>query len=1756
MESYLNNLLLQCIKLESNNSTFTFEDQKSFSFLNCTNINNMNTYNAIRYLYRKEYDLRSEEKKDIDPFTSVPYKINYLNDFSISPVYNFKDNDYIKNIATEYLKGRYAFTNKQIHKFSAMDRIKSFCMIESAKANNNYTTDFFSYNIQVNPLLYSYMDIDPKDGTTHIMDSDLSLEMNRYNEVFNNESYLMKGNQCCNLEWFNITDTSSTQKKIYDKDSDEYLGFETTYQNEYWLLKDDYTHKLLHLLENPSNYYQFNNQNDFVKEINQNNIKTEEETRGHLLYDDLLKIVLKRMKDHIDHDSSKPDNIDACYTKLENLLLNDEIRNGMEFSGISIDQYLVQNLNDIYKIQGKDMIDSFIRTQLKDYIVNLYKYNYNVVFGHLFRLLPFIMSPAYKYKIQSPAMNIMFMTFTLMAIKNAYYHDKESYELIINSLYELSNSISSMDEKDLLLKFESIFNDDFLKKNLEKHIDIVLKALILNTSAINFDNTKDPDSIYTYMTEKIYSYVENNKNIEKNDVLNKSIILLTEFFYKMEKLRYFDLSTFSIDYTLLTNKAERNSLKLFADSLLEACYIHLNTLGSEIFFNGMAPSHMRTAENNYSNHLNLIGLDCTRAAKNNVSLINSIIKNNSSFYHNSYNSYIPIINLYTSLVYCIHITLDNLSINNYNVGPYTQDNIKRPQSLWAISKRYAIHLMYINNNSYGIWNDVNIDVNNKDNIHKMMIAHRLKFLTYGLHLKYWFNDGYFFYTNYKKLAINYNGDFKNIIKSINELYHSNPDKILKLFSDSDYIVWIPVPNIGLSLAPMAGSYSIMTMINCISHYIDDKNEMIVNLIHHGLKDIMVGDSMSCIIEDRYDCIKRLLSNKNISLNNINRNFQLLFDDLNTSKYHEIALSANLSFIYKNIIKKHFINNLNDCMALNSTSVNANYDESFFNKEDEISSYNISYNNHSWGYRIFNSILKVPNKNDYMKLINNYITLYRVSIVNFKTWHADCEEDEKLNTYYKKFNGFSNMLSLFRKDYKTGLDRMVRNKHDYGIFDKITHKIFTQNKYNNNHSIDNIFSVTFNKNSFEDNIVNLTAGGTVYGMYESPSALMIYNNVNFDQINNYINPTEENLFMLGRDLLLKVYLIIKRLIVDLNFNGEPFERLLDYYPDKTLDEVKDIFINNCIEQFYIITNNRHNKDLSIQYNKILDKGDIAKFVSIVAQFFDYDYVSKQVCQLLDNQYDLNDEGAVKYLNSSLSNRKNDVLLYKSYCELISSVDNQLNFVINTIIKQKQGSIRKIDSSINFTQKNKKSIVKNNSLNILKSKSIYSTNYPMQIDDLSGITNLNEDIKVSRYITYDSIGITEEEYNKLNKLEQEEYNKQVQESKELIEKNNIQYNEKVTNLEQQLSQLRRAKKIANNEKVYDNVEQETFTRLSKESAEVIIINKLSEICNTLSSIKEIVLDNNHLLKELYNHNDNINFEGSEVVINKNDIVGANNIQSEITINENNDDKNSVTQQSESNINEHNKIEDNNYTIENDNNIKEKEDSFNSAEVIKEEIISVPKELGVEYTEYHSPIKPVINDDESIDFFSNSGYDVRIPKDYSSEPKNINEQFEIKIRYEGVESININQLDDDYCNMEYELKDTKRVSYDKYIYAPKKYLVQLIPIIGFDCKNVQINKDDKISNKISKYKVCKYNVPIYGINAKQLLFPFENVPIIFKQSYDNIIKDINDRIAPVDDKMAQKIIKTLEDSDIKNSWDSKLSHITRFNIISILHKKIHNK
>ena len=193
---------------------------------NSNSINSMSTYNALRKLYRDQYDLRSIGRstdinnpnkivgREINPRNNLEIPINYLNDFSMSP--KFKDNSFTDSICDKYSQSYYAFFDKNgYYKDLHIKRSKIFLNGEyKKKKSREYTSDFFSYNIQVNPLLYTY------SLDNRIMDADYFLEQNFYKSVFSNDSFLTRGNQYCIPLWLQVINSRYNYVNVEDDDGE------------------------------------------------------------------------------------------------------------------------------------------------------------------------------------------------------------------------------------------------------------------------------------------------------------------------------------------------------------------------------------------------------------------------------------------------------------------------------------------------------------------------------------------------------------------------------------------------------------------------------------------------------------------------------------------------------------------------------------------------------------------------------------------------------------------------------------------------------------------------------------------------------------------------------------------------------------------------------------------------------------------------------------------------------------------------------------------------------------------------------------------------------------------------------------------------------------------------------------------------------------------------------------------------------------------------------------------------------------------------------------------------------------------------------------------------------------------------------------------------------------------------------------------------------------------------------------------------
>ena len=539
------------------------------------------------------------------------------------------------------------------------NRAQSFFTSEH-KIDRKNTNDFFSSKCQVNPLLYAYTITE--NGRYRSMDAEYLLEK-KYYDAFQKESFVMKGNQSSSKLWQIVTDLSAKKNTIYHED--ENIDYSYTYTNSL-LFDDTYTKDFLNILSNGSKYFEFSDKSIFT------------------FYDVLLDVVFKRLYNGLEDEPELLDSID----ELEKVISE---HSDFVVDGVPIDQYLALNTysSTMGDIPNKEIIED-IKKNLGP-ALTYYQKNYNIVFGQLFRLLKFFMSPIYNYDVESPAMNIFFMALTIASVKELYKTDKERYERLVDRLIELTDNLDDKDKvnkNNICYQFRDVFGT--ITKLSEELIENVLPLLIKNTTAENYDGTNS-ETIDRYFSETYFCEVNNSKNEDNIDTVSKAIIMMTEFFKKMDGLRYFDASTFCIDVTMFDKLGEKSKYwaKLFSESLLESCYINMNILGSEVFFNGEAPGHFMTSNLSVlckdTFYRDTLGLDFTRVMKNNIPLINDIYYDGKLQKYNPFNSNIAMINMYTSLAYCIQITLDNLDVNPFMHGEYSDKNLRRPLSFWEIT---------------------------------------------------------------------------------------------------------------------------------------------------------------------------------------------------------------------------------------------------------------------------------------------------------------------------------------------------------------------------------------------------------------------------------------------------------------------------------------------------------------------------------------------------------------------------------------------------------------------------------------------------------------------------------------------------------------------------------------------------------------------------------------------------------------------------------------------------------------------------------------------------------------------------------------------------------------------------------------------------------------------------------------------------------------------------------------------------------------
>ena len=1223
-------------------------DDGSYNPLSQENINGMSTYNALRFLYRRGYNLRSErigyEKKDpreTHPLTLCLMDVNYINDFSISPFFTPHDScKFVDSMLTVLPKSIWPFSSVKNSKGMIFGEARYYAFIDGEKKKRSRRTcthDMFSYNIQVNPLLYCYCVT--INGVPYYMDSDTFLERGMYEKIAN-EQFLQSGNQSFSYFWRDITNANFSSESIYDDETDEFIGNRFSFRNKKMLFGDQYTKDLLGVLQNGERYYNFG--------LAGNSEEEKKEKRGTMFYDILFNafsfFVRWKLKDTPLFEDAE-DFFNNCA----------KFQETQDVRGFPLDVYASLGSYSILKQKEREFITKLMNgysQEFKEY----YKVNYNLFFGQFFRLLPFLLSPMHEMKLQSPAANILFSAFTIMALKVMKKENNEEYDNIMNSILGVIDNlddveyINSSDVGQLFSSF--VFSEHDLSKYVRKHLEKILPLLMVNTTATNDCDTENPEDVDRYFSRDFNCYVEKRMDLDADEYLARSAVMLAEFFKKMEKLRFFDAATFAFDYP--KSDESRESLKLFSDSLLESCYIHLNTLGSEVFFNGEAPGHSNSLNINpackFDYYPGVMGMDTTRVAKENCRLFSNMFKDSKCEKENSFHSYMAVINLYTSLAYCARITIDCTGPNMLGRGFYTNAKIERPYSLWAITKKYALHMTFMNHNQFGIWNGGNVSSDDESS-QKIKAAHRIKWLTYGLHLRVWFNDNYFYYTNYKYAMQESSGDFdkanENIMRMALDFSGSNLEK-MHLFDSYDENLWVCKPAVGLGLAPLAGSHTINSVMYALSIYLGKKADSLPwasALALHGFKDSMVGDSMSSVLGERRDAIFAMFDSKSVSFNNINGAMRRAYNKMGgfSASVYESALAQNLHQMAL-IISKHFVKNPGDILTINSMC-DRSYDISFFNGILNSEWDGIQYYcKNSWCTRILDGVVSGGNKNSFFNLADKILTLFVVANANSR---AKLGSDSKAEDLYRKFYGFTSMHSSLVDKYGKGIERVVSDPKN-GVFGEAMGGFFYGGTCDI--KIANPLENAPMRLGFEDLVSGSTIGGCLLAMSESPYTLLGFNFMKFE--NSIFNPEKRELYNFGRFSIDMTHSVMKKLIVDLALGGDPIGDMQRDDENALIGKIQEEYFGRSLNMGRIPFAGKEDfseNDAGI-WGEVMERGSESDFAAIGGLFLDYDFQASRVRAVLENTYSPDRDGAIEFLRATVDLRKADMMKYNRYCAI--------------------------------------------------------------------------------------------------------------------------------------------------------------------------------------------------------------------------------------------------------------------------------------------------------------------------------------------------------------------------------------------------------------------------------------------------------------------------------------------------------------------------
>ena len=1141
-----------------------------------------------------EGDLLTKISESSDISTTFPklryyynnyYSIDSSEKYSLSLSYKYKDStdyvySYLYHIARAY-KGLSMITNS-----TYKTRYEKFFTIGEVESSPIISNSFFSYKTPIGPLLQ------PRavniSGNVISFDAEIFKLLDIYeNEVENEKRYESLGNQS-NGVWGAIMDPTITVED--GMDNSEFV----TIHNAKYMREDTYTKTLLEELSSQWS-----------------SLPIDDWNVGPSFYSFMLSLV--HIKTQQDLPSISKEDFDIFYSY--------------------IDYYGPESLKNRH-IDG-----------INDELINVYLNNYNLIMVDFYSLIHHILTPQTKYGIFSPSLSIVMIALTIMAIKKLIYRSNiksddrytNIYKQFYNKMYYLATS-SHIDQpiEDL---YEFLFDSNILSI-IEEDLEQVLPLLsTITKSTNNIDKNDDRDEELNHTKQKFTDILSSIDD----KTISSTIILLAELCGKIDHIRWFDSAIFNIDSSLI-NDSNKNSIKMFADSLQEASFIILNSLGASQFINSHAPDHILSYDPK------LDSLDHTRFIRWNqkyIQIDNEANTNKFSYDRfNPFNSSMAAVNIFCSVAYCIDITLSNLFVNNTTIkGPLYNSAVKRPYSMVRILSEYARHL-YMSTKGCGIFNDMCIV--SSENI-KNSVVHRSRWLLYGLHFKTWIDNAYHFYTNYKHLMNQYNDSEKVISLIFEEMndYHS------PLFKE-ELKGHIPLYNIGFALYLTLGSRGLTTIAACLSHFFTRSSKYIKSIIQHGLKDIMVGDAiLSFLSNDDRRWLMNINDSGRLTSNSTSRLYQKAINKLSKDIYEDVLGTTSIQWI-KRILKPTIKNNISILRQLN-------IDENFLNIEPNNDSDYITFGN-LFCERLIKEML-LPNGQMPQDWVDIIVDLYNMGI------YANITYTDYIQTNFIKFRGFgiSSMPTIAR--HPSGAQKLLSNEAHYGgLLSIIENEMISPQTYSygkENH-LSTVLSLLDNNYQHEDAFLKCR-GLPLYCYSDNP--YIIY-------LNNYLDSrgvaiaTDTDIILAYLYMEMMLTLGLDYYLSQIEDNGsDPINRNSQLLAQTNITSEALLSVKENIINFIKMLYNSYYRTVinESRIPIIANKGpNICQTISYRSSFMNYD---RYIRLILSTYYYNVDEN--KYYKYCYENTKGCKLFDITIANLRSEFSNELiDSILNSTIKMNE------------------------------------------------------------------------------------------------------------------------------------------------------------------------------------------------------------------------------------------------------------------------------------------------------------------------------------------------------------------------------------------------------------------------------------------------------------------------------------------------------